>query len=436
MSLSPAHHDPWAALRHPSFRFSVAGRFATSAATMMFAATVFWQVHEISDSAWMLAVVGVVQFIPALSLGLVAGAVADRFDRRLLSIISQSVMCACGAVLAGASLASAATLPLVFAMAFIIAAAGTFDAPARQALLPALVPRHLFQNAITIQSVVQQLGFVMGPTGAGFLIAINGPGLAYAGYASLFIVGIGCYAFMRLLPVDLPKRAVSWEGIKEGISFVRRRQVILGAMTLDMFAVIFGGAQALLPIYATQILGVGAIGYGMLAASMDVGALIASASLVLLPPVRRTGRVLLLAVAAYGVFTIIFGLSRWFPLSLLAYLLIGMSDSVSVVMRQTTIQLATPDELRGRVTSVNMLFIGASNRLGAVESGVVAGLTNATFAVVSGGAGTLAVVGTVAARMRELRTFRIDSLRERAAVKGPAPEAASAPPEPASPAAP
>jgi MFS family permease len=428
MASSPARHDPWAALRHPSFRFSVAGRFATSAAMMMFAATVFWQVHEISDSAWMLAVVGIVQFIPSLSFGLVAGAVADRFDRRLLSILSQSVMCACGAILAVASLADAATLPLVFGMAFVIATAGTFDAPARQALLPALVPRGLFQNAVTIQSVVQQLGFVMGPTGAGFLIALRGPGLAYAGYASLFVVGIGCYAFMRLLPVDLPRRAISWEGIKEGVSFVRRRQVILGAMTLDMFAVIFGGAQALLPIYATKILDVGAVGYGMLAASLDVGALIASASLVLLPPVRKTGRVLLVAVAMYGVFTIIFGLSRWFPLSLLAYMLIGMSDSVSVVMRQTTIQLATPDELRGRVTSVNMLFIGASNRLGAVESGVVAALTNATFAVVSGGAGTLAVVGAVAAKMPELRRFRIDSLRERPGPQGLAGEGTSGQP--------
>jgi len=221
------------------------------------------------------------------------------------------------------------------------------------------------------------------------------------------VVSAATWLLIRLLPVEIPRRAVSLQALAEGIQFVRRRQVILGAMVLDMFAVIFGGAVALLPVYAEEVLDVGALGYGMLAASLDLGALLMSVALVLLPPIRRMGRTLLAAVFLYGVGVVIFGASSWFPLSLAAYAFIGMADQVSVVCRQTMVQLATPDELRGRVTSVNMLFIGASNRLGAVESGVVAHFMGPVFAVVSGGAGCIAVMGIVAATMPRLRRFQV-----------------------------
>jgi MFS family permease len=200
---------------------------------------------------------------------------------------------------------------------------------------------------------------------------------------------------------------VSWQSIREGVAFVRGRQVVLGCMLLDMFAVIFGGAVALLPVYAQQILMVGERGYGLLAASLELGAVSMSALLIGLPTVRRGGRVLLVAVAAFGVATILFGLSRSFPLSLAAYVAVGMADQVSVVMRSTIIQLSTPDELRGRVSSVNMLSIVASNQLGAAESGFVAALTSAPFAVVSGGVGCLIVVALVALRLPELRRYRV-----------------------------
>jgi MFS family permease len=405
-------HDPFAALRYPGFRWSTLGRFASASGQMLFAATVFWQVYDISDSAAQLAIVGLVQFIPSLGLGLVAGAVADRFNRRWLSLASQAAMLMVGAVLCVVSANGSVTLGWIYVTAFLMSVAGVFDAPARAALLPALVPRAVFPNAITVNSTVQQLGLVTGPAIAGLLIALGGPAAAYGAFVGLFAVSILAFAVMRLLPVELPKRAVSWEGIKEGVRFVRGRQVILGAMTLDMFAVIFGGAQALLPVFAEDILGVGALGYGLLAASLDVGAMSMALALVFLPPIKRTGLTLLIAVGLYGIGTIVFGLSRSFPLSLAAYAFIGMADQISVVMRQTTIQVATPDELRGRVTSVNMLFIGASNRLGAVESGIVAALTSATFAVVSGGIGCLAVLGVVSARLPELRRFRIDPLRD------------------------
>jgi hypothetical protein len=201
---------------------------------------------------------------------------------------------------------------------------------------------------------------------------------------------------------------VRWQAIREGLVFVRRQDVVLGCMTLDLFAVLFGGATALLPIYANEILHVGARGYGILSASLEMGALAMSLLLVMLPPIRRAGPVLLATVTLYGVATIVFGLSRWFPLSVAAYMAAGMADQVSVVLRGTAIQLSTPDALRGRVSAVNMIFIGGSNQLGAAESGFVAALTSAPFAVVSGGIGCLLVVAIVALRIPALRRYRTD----------------------------
>ncbi len=196
--------------------------------------------------------------------------------------------------------------------------------------------------------------------------------------------------------------------IREGVRFVRSRPVILGCMTLDMFAVIFGGATALLPVYATEILHVGPRGYGLLSSALEVGALLTSLVLIARPPIRHAGRALLVAVGVFGIATIVFGLSRSFPLSLAAYMLVGVADQVSVVMRSTAIQLSTPDELRGRVSAVNLLFIGASNQLGAAESGFVAAATSATFAVVSGGLAALCVLAVVVWRIPELRAYRVD----------------------------
>ena len=213
---------------------------------------------------------------------------------------------------------------------------------------------------------------------------------------------------MHVVETTTEQRSVTWAMIREGISFVAHRPVLLGAMTIDMFAVILGGAKALLPVYATNILHVGAVGYGILSGSLEVGALLMSGAMILLPPVKQTGRFLLGSVAAFGLATIAFGLARSFPVAVVAYALVGMSDQVSVVMRQTTIQLATPDALRGRVTAVNSVFISASNQLGMVESGLVAAVTSATFAVVSGGVGCVAVVAAMTAGIPSLRRYRID----------------------------
>jgi len=366
-----------------------------------------------------------VRFAPQLIAALYAGAVADTYDRRRIVLVAQSVPAVCAAVLFVATVGGTVSMPLIYALVVLIALGNAFEGPARQALLPSVVREETFQQAITVTATVQSLAFVSGPGVAGLLIAYGGVQAAYAAHVVLIAIALVGIVALRPRPISQPSRAISWAAIKEGVLFVRSRQPLLGSMTLDMFAVVFGGAQALLPVYAEDVLHVGSRGYGILAAALPAGALLMSLVMVAMPTVERTGRALLWAVAAFGVATIVFGLSRSFPLSLAAYFAAGMADQVSVVMRQTTIQLATPDYLRGRVTAVNQLFIGTSNQLGAVESGFVAAATNATFAVVSGGAGCIAALGLVAARMPELRTYTIHGVLEAARRDHAAREAAN-----------
>jgi MFS family permease len=314
---------------------------------------------------------------------------------------------AAGLTLALATAGGWVSLPLIFGLVVLVAVGSAFENPAGAALLPAIVPASEFTSAVTLSNSTRTLGFVTGPTIAGLIIATAGVDAAYLTHLVLIATSLTLIAMIRYTQPPGQRRAVSVAGIIEGVRFVRRRQVLLGAMTLDMFAVILGGATALLPIYATDILDVGALGYGLLQGSFEFGAFLMAIALLARPPILNTGRTLLISVALFGAGTIVFGVSRWFPLSFAAYTFIGMADQLSVVLRQTTIQLSTPDELRGRVSSVSQIFIGASNQLGALESGVVAAFTSATFAVVSGGAGCLAVVGLVASKLPDLRRYRI-----------------------------
>ena len=383
------------------------GRFCAGTATMLLRAAILWHVFELSHSAFQLGVVGIVQFVPALGLMLVGGALADTHDRRRIMMTAQWLWFLAAVVLCTAVYTGRVSLPVLYAMVLLVAVAGAFDSPARAALLPTLVPRELLARTVTIASTNQALAFATGPALAGILIAEAGIGAVYAAYAALVIGSIVAMVFVHPV-VEAPSRnAPSIAAIREGLGFVRRRQVVLGCMVLDMFAVIFGGAMALLPVYANDILHVGPRGYGLLSAASEIGALLTSATLTLLPPIRRAGPTLLATVAMFGLATILFGVSRWFPLSLAAYMLVGVADQVSVVMRSTAIQLSTPDALRGRVSAVNLLFIGASNQLGAAESGFLAALTSAPFAVVSGGVACLVVVVVVAATMPELRHYQI-----------------------------
>ncbi|MGD0949646.1 MAG: MFS transporter [Candidatus Binatia bacterium] len=389
------------------FRLYLASRFCTATGMTMLRAAILWHVFALSHSAFHLGLIGLAQFAPALSLSLVAGAVADTYDRRRVMMAAETLALVCALVLFLETRSGGITLLLLYAMVFPVAIAGAFDNPARAALLPTLVAREVFPRAVAIASTNQALALVTGPALCGFIIVEAGIASVYAAYVLLIGASVATLALMRRRAVQTPGRAVTLQMMREGLAYVRRHQVILGCMTLDMFAVIFGGATALLPIYANDILHVGASGYGLLTSSIEIGALATSLVLIALPPVARAGRALLLSIAVYGVATVVFGLSRSFPLSVIAYLIVGVGDQVSVVMRATAIQLSTPDELRGRVSSVNMIFIGASNQLGAAESGFVAALTNATFSVVSGGIGCLLVLVAVVLILPELRRYRI-----------------------------
>lgn len=395
-------------LRVPSFRCLVLGRLCSGTAMMLARSTIYWQVWELTGREADFALLGLLQFLPMPIFSLIGGALADSHDRRRQAVAAQVAALLGSAALLFMAVNEVTSLAAWLSVAIGIAVASCFENPARVALLPLVVPRGLFARAVTVHSAVQSSAFMLGPTLSGFAIDHGGVALAYAIQAGLLVASLALLAGVRAAAPEGERRAPSLRGILEGLSFVRRSQVLLGSMTLDMFAVIFGGATAMLPIYATDVLAVGPAGYGILSAASELGALVMSVILLYLPPVRRMGRVLLAAVAVYALATIAFGLSRSFPLSLACYLVVGMADYVSVVMRASLVQLSTPDPIRGRVSSINMIFIGASNQLGVAESGFVAAYTSATFSVVSGGAAATVVVLLVALFLPDLRRHRRD----------------------------
>jgi MFS family permease len=381
-------------------------------------ATLAWHVFAMTGSAFQLGMLGLVAFLPVLPMSLLGGALADSRDRRKVAALAQSASLVGAAALGLAALHGADSLQLLFGMAFALAVALAFERPAGAALLPTLVPRQIFQSAVVVNSTARNLGTVSGPVVMGFAIEASGVAAAYA-------LSVGCFAFsvaalwrVRPAPPAAVRGSVSLASIREGIAFVRGRRLILGSMTLDMFAVIFAGATALLPIYADEILGVGPRGYGLLSASMSLGTFLMTLILLVRPPFARPGRALLAAVLCFGLATLVFGVSRSFPLSIAAFVIAGMADQISMVTRATIIQLSTPDALRGRVSSVDMIFIGASNELGAAESGFLAALTSATFSVVAGGLACLGALGAIAARVPELRSYRVGDDAEQAAAPG------------------
>jgi MFS family permease len=365
-------------------------------------ALILWQVYAISDSPLSLGVVGLVAFVSAFVSSLIGGVIVDSYDRRTILFAAQLVPGVSSVVMLVAIATGTVGLEMVFVLVFVTGVAASLEFPARQAILPDVVPRRLFTRALTVNSASSSLTSVTGPALGGLLIATGGVGAAYVGHVVL--IGV---AIVSLVPLRLKNHRgggrVQWSALREGMAFVRHRPALLGAMTLDMFAVLFGGARALLPVFAIAVLHADAVGYGLLSASLEAGTLLMALLLVMLPIPRKTGRWLLLAVAAFGLATVLFGISPALPLSIVAYAMVGMADQVSMVMRQTMIQLRTPDALRGRVTGLSSIFISASNELGALESGLVAAAAGAVFAVVSGGLACLIVVAVIAWRVPALR---------------------------------
>jgi MFS family permease len=407
---APLRHDPLEALRQPEFRlYTVSRLFATMGHAFM-QAVLAWQVYDISGSVLSLGILGLVRFLPALGISLLGGTAADTYNRRNIIVVAQLVPLTCAMVLALATFGDWVRLELIYGLVVLLGLASSFEGPARAALLPAIVRPETFANAVTVGQTLQTLGMVSGPAIAGGVISVAGVGVAYSVYGSLVAAAMVPLLMLRYKQpprVQTVSIASVREDIREGIRFVRQRPVLLGAMSLDMFAVLFGGAQALLPVYAKDILDAGPVGYGLLYSALDIGAFLTSLVLIMRPPIVRTGRTLIWVVILYGLFTVGFGLSREFIVAVVFYGLIGAADQISVVMRNTTIQLSTPDELRGRVSAVSQVFIGASNQLGAMESGFVAALSSATFAVVSGGVAATTIAGLIGWRNKELYDYQI-----------------------------
>jgi MFS family permease len=398
--------DPYAALRYPDFRFLLIGRFITSFGTEMLSFAIAWELWLRTHSAFALGLVGLVQVIPVLVLSLPAGHVADQNNRRRIVLITQLSTGLCALGLAILSYTEGSLL-LVYLCLFGIGVARAFNDPASSALIPETVPAHLFSSAATWNSSTWQTASIVGPTVAGLIVAwLDNVTIIY-----IFDV-IGCIVFAIFLsmikgkPLPLAPKSATLESLREGLRFMRDTKIILGAITLDMFAVLFGGAVALLPIYATDILKVGAQGMGVMRAAPSIGALLAAFLIAHLPPMKNAGRTLFIAVAGFGLCTIVFGLSTSFPLSVLMLAMLGGLDNISVVIRGTLLLTHTPNEMRGRISSVNSIFIGISNELGSFESGFAAALLGPVIAVVGGGAITILVVFAIAKVFPQLRGMK------------------------------
>lgn len=431
----PRRHDPYAAFRHVGFSLYSAGNLVSVVGRLMLFVAVEWEIYERTNSATALGLVGLAIALPVVFLSLPAGHIADRYSRKSIVLWSQALSAICSLALAWASLnhlalpawpilqrgnqllASIAgiferqatyrfddlSLPLIYFLLLVSATGRTFGWAARAAYFPTLVPRASFANAVTWNSSMFQIGSVLGPAVGGLLIVRTG-------FPFIYVVDAVCALafFFLVLPIRRSNQGErvtgsTWHSLVEGVRFLFSKKIILATITLDMVAVLLGGATALLPIFADQILRAGPIGLGWMRAAPGIGAFVMSFLIAYLPPMKRAGRTLLWCVAGFGAATIVFGLSRSLWLSLVMLLLAGAFDAVSVVIRHTILQLLTPDEMRGRISAVNNIFIGTSNELGALESGLTAAYFGPIASVVGGGIGTILIVLGVAKVWPETR---------------------------------
>jgi MFS family permease len=404
-------HDPYRALRFRDYRLLLGGGVVSSFGQQMLSVALGWELYTRTGSALALGGVGLALVIPLIALSLPAGHIADRHNRKRIVVLAQ-VVAALSALGLAALSAGHGPLLLIYGMLVLMGGAQAFSGPASSALVAQIIPASAYENAMTWRSSIGQISAVLGPAAGGFLT-----GLLHGATWVYVLDAMTALAYLALLLPTRPRAQTlsstdtrTWHSLIEGVRFLGATPVLLAAITLDLFAVLLGGAVTLLPIYARDILHVGPIGLGWLQAASSVGAMCMALLLAHRPAFNRAGRALLLAVAAFGAATIVFGLSRSFPLSLLMLFLLGAFDNVSVVIRSTLVLVRTPDAMRGRVGAVNALFIGTSNQLGGFESGLTAQLFGPTIAVVAGGIGTILVVALVAWRWPQMR--RLTTLSE------------------------
>ena len=351
-----------------------------------------WQVYGITGDPLDLGLIGLAQFLPFVVLVLPAGQVADRFNRRTILALCYVVEMICAVLLLGFTLFGGAEVWPVFAVLVLFGAARAFAMPSSQAITPNLVPRAAFPNAVAINSSSSHIATIGGPALGGVLYVLS-PEVVYISVSATLLISVLLMFLVRLPAMPRTDEPANWHTLMEGLRFVRSRPIVLGAISLDLFAVLFGGAVALLPAYAADILHVGPEGLGLLRTAPAIGAALIAIGLAFYPITRHTGIWLFAGVVVFGLAIVVFGLSTWFYLSLAALVVMGAGDMVSVYIRHMLVQLETPDEIRGRVSAVNAVFIGASNELGEFESGVTAAWFGLVPAVVIGGTATIAVAG-------------------------------------------
>jgi MFS family permease len=404
---------------HRAFALFWGARVLSTLAVQAESVTIGWQVYTVArhsrsveESAFQLGLVGLAQFVPLFILTLFAGATADRHDRRSIVLACTGIEIVCALVLAGLALHTRPSQGPIFLIAALFGASRAFLSPAIGAVGPMLVPRELLPRAISWNSLGDQAGLVIGPWIGGALCSVS-PTVAYVGSAGLYALAAGALLSMRANTVPRRQPGSRLDQIREGIAYVRTNTIVLGAISLDLFAVLLGGASALLPVFARDVLNVGAHGFGVLRSGPAIGAAVMALALSRWPLHRRAGRWMFAGVAAFGVATLVFAVSRSLSVSVIALATLGAADMISVYVRQSLVQIVTPDSMRGRVSAVSSLFIGASAELGEFESGVVARLLGPVGAAIFGGVGSLVVTGVWAKIFPSLRNAdRLDGITE------------------------
>jgi MFS family permease len=382
---------PFAALAYRDFVVFASARFCTTISWQILGAAVGWQVWQLTRNPLSLAFVGLVQFLPFFLLVLPAGQVADRVDRRLVIMAAYSVEACCAGMMLWFTLSGVSAVWPVFIAMTLFGAGRAFWMPTGQAITPNLVPVDVFPSAVAVNSTLFQVGVIAGPALGGLLL-VWGPHAAYASSLCLLTLAVVLISTIKPVRAQAPAGDFKLGDVLEGLRFVLSRPTVLGAISLDLFAVLFGGATAMMPIYASDVLHVSPLGYGILRSAPGVGAALMAAVLAFSPLTRHVGRWMFAGVALFGVSTIVFGLSKLYWLSLIALFLLGLGDMISVFVRHLLVQLESPDAIRGRVSAVSSMFIGASNELGEFESGVAARALGLAPSVVLGGIATLVVV--------------------------------------------
>jgi MFS family permease len=397
------------ALRYPSYRNFLSARFLVTLSSEMQSVAVAWQIYALTNRPLDLGLVGLAQFLPGAMLFLVAGHAADHLERKRILQTCYGAFAVCSLLLLVLTLHGVSSPWPIYGVLLFNGTIRAFNAPASQSFLPTLVPPEDFPNAVAWGSSAFQAAAILGPAVGGLIYGLaSTPVPVYFGSAVAYLTAFSLMSIVRVRQADRPRPAASISMVLEGVKYIWRNKVILGSTSLDLFAVLLGGAVALLPVYAKEILKVGAYGLGVLRSAPALGAVVMGLAIAHWPIRRRAGMVMLWCVFAFGVFTIVFGLSKSVVVSVVALMLAGAADTVSVIVRHTLLQLGTPDHMRGRVSAVNTIFIGASNEVGQFESGLTAHWFGAVPAVVLGGFGTILVVAIWARVFPSIR--RIDQL--------------------------